>query len=905
MNFWFTSCILLFVFFVAHAYSEEISGVSLILTSEEVQEVSLGEILYIAALIKNSSDAELKGKVEVVLPDEWQLVAGNREVIVAPQNSHLLILSIKVSNQALAGEYPLQIGINGDISQKCYLKAIVRSKSGFSVAVNDLQKFYAIDEPIELSLACTNEGNTALNLRFEARADPICKLIYHSKTFQIPPYGTEKLSLCLGARFDCKDDQQFVLYKVFNEDTGEQIYQNTISLRLNPLCDYEDDPYIRIPGYLSMIALGDNDKYVMALECAGEGIIDPLRERYLEYFFCLPSDSRNVIYSVDQRLFVGIGEPDWDVNIGDTVYELTPLTQNYRYGRGVGFDIDKERWAAGIHYTQNVINNDYNPKELCGYMGYTPLPQWRLTGSYLYKVLQHTPSSNIVSIRSEAEFPANIYTDLEIAKDFIKDFWDGSTMAYHFRAHGRCFKDVWFDIDKIYAGSDFYGYYQYLHNFSSSIDFPLGKSIRCNLNVNRLRQNYDIYQYTDLYNVSPRQHQYSAYLTYKVSNNATLGLNGLLFRGQDVTLTPQYNFYQKWAGLTLFLTLDRYFFNYIISFGQQKNYLTNRTTHFLQTYNIFIGKEFSPALSATLFYDGGNTNYYDARPWRTSFGASLTYRYSSRGNFAFFAQKVKKTPDKYELSQISFNLNHTFKNGHDLYISAQYFHYKTHYPNDALFLVSYTIPFSTPVGERTDIGSLDGYVYDVWRECPIPQAIVNCNGTQASTDSEGYFTLPYMPVGDKALKIDVLPADLIPLQVDLQMVELNSGTSNQAIIPVIPAGTLKGQIKLYRHEELVEYLGDTLEEAQQRKLIDLGGIEGIRVILSNEKEAYVSTTNSKGQYQFPKVRPGQWNLVVATDSVLDLHELDMNDLIIDIMPGEKKEISFRALPLPINIKKVE
>lgn len=881
-------------------------------------ETSPGKILYISTCLHNETDLELCRTIQLQCPDGWQSIPSESiEAIAEPEATCVKIFAIKIPEGLFAGDYPLTFSLEGE-SEKHTVIVSVLPEVLFSAYFEGLQNCYPLGEPIELKLLCKNESNVSIRLNIKAKGDPLCQMIHTEEPFEIPPQETYEVILFVKPKFDTSLAKQFVLVEINNADTGERFYQNSLCLLMSQSGSNDEDLYNRIPCYARAIALGDNGDHVLAAEFAGGGLIDPERNRYLDFFFRIPTDSRNVIYSIDQRMYVGVWEDDWSVDLGDTVYVLSPLTQRSNYGRGGGFDISPYPWFYGAHYTQNTFNNDYNPKQSCAYVGYSPSNWADCELNYMHQDLQEYPTTNIVTISSDMQFPGNAITELELGKNFVSNKVKGDRAAFRFATRGRSENDCWYDIEKVYAGSAFYGYYQHLDLFATTVDFPLGNTTRGNLSYSRLKQNFDIpcsftnnclfdFDEDDGYPLKPRQRQFSGKVIYSFENGLSVSPNCLWLRAKDVGVGSEYNFNQQWAGVTCSLAKREFVFVTNCSFGRQKNYLTGHTTSFLQQYYLYLGKDFSEDIQGTLFYEGGNTNYYDAGPWRTSFGGSIRYRYG-RGSFMeLYLQRVNNTPDRFQLSQVTYNLNHNFKNLHSLQASVQYFHYKTHYRNDFLFMVSYTIPFTTAVGRRKDIGSLDGYVFDTYTNRPISNATVNCNGLRTVTSEEGRFAFRSLPTGEHLVKTEILPSNLICQNVGSDKVNVLGGKNNLVNIPVSGTCLIEGEILRYSFEDSLESLAAQFEGKSKPKLVEQGGARGIRVFISrdNGKEVYTALTDGRGRFCFPKLRPGNWEVWASTTFLPDLHYLEPEKQIVALEPGEKERLTFKIIPQAQQIQQLE
>lgn len=853
--------------------------------TEEHLDASPNEMVFISTLIQNPYPYPVSCKLKMKTPEGWQIARFSDEQIQLEGNaSSLHIIGVKIPASAVAQEYQIGVQIEGErtLDQKC-----------ISVSVNPVLEFSArlILDRTPTALACENRGNTPLELTLSASTEPLCPLILSQDRITLPPFETIEVPFELDLEQSQDEEQQFVLFQFFGSNQEEPLFQIPHSFPLVIKALDDDDPFVRIPSVLRTTVLGENQKTVGVIEVSGRGVYDEEKQRSIDYCIRLPTDQKNVIYSIDQRLYVGLKDPFWALDLGDTVYALTPLTQYYRWGRGAGFEASSTWLSCGLHYTENTFNNDYNPKEMCAFAAFTPTDNWNLSGNYLHKVLSGNPTSHIFTLESEMEPIPNISLEIEAGNNFLDKKTDHDTRAFRVETRGRLWKDYWFDIEKVYAGTDFLGYYQAMNLFSSTLDSPIYKGLRGNLSFTSLRQNYGSLDPNDPASMSPRQKQGSAELTYSFQNGLACSVNGLLLRAKEVGICEEYDFYQKWCGFNLLSAQNGYLFNANCSLGQQKDYLTGKTSHCLQRYYTYFGKDLSDFLSASCFYEAGHIDYFDVKPWRTSYGASFRYRYKPGCWCDLYLQKVNHKHENYQLSQVSFNLHHQLRNRHSIDLSFQRFFYANHYPSDSFFLISYSIPFGLKLMEKGDRGDLEGSLYDSWNNIPISNALVNLNGRQAKTDAQGKFYFPRTAVGTHTLKTDYLPGNLTSQDTKPGEICIQKGKMNETMLHCLPAVTIEGSVILYGFSEDNPF-------SIEAQLIELQGLQGIRVSidLENGKEIYTCITDRKGKFRFPKLRPGSWRIYINTDQIPKLHSLNMNDFNLELKPGETKELSLKITP---------
>lgn len=877
--------------------------IELEITSPPLVDANPEDILFVTGLLTNTGECFYEGNICIAAPEGWQSMPAEKVGFsLAPTESKVLIYGVKVPKLALAGEHAISLRLEEDPSFQRSMTALIKPKIDVCSVIEGHEGFHNLNQAVQIYVNYMNKGNLPLTVQIETSAEPYCDLVYISDPFEIPPMESCEVPITVRTEAYTDEHDQFVLIKLIDVNTGEQLYQNPLTLKFVSNKKAEDDPYAYIPAHLSLMALGDRYKRIVAAEYAGGGLIDPETNRYFEFFLRVPTEVEHVIYNIDQRLYAGIYDDEWDIRLGDTIYELSPLTQRFRYGRGGSIAQELDRWSWGVHYTQNTLNGEYNPKETCAYLEYSLSDCWTVSTNFLHKVEKEIPTSNLLTLQTDFEFPPNFDTEMEVGINVLDHGCQRNNYAYRIATNGQFANDGWFNFEKVYAGPDFYGYYNHQHLLSTSIDFPVTDNLRFNGNINRSKQNFLPLEEEEGA-IIPRQHQYACNLIYTFGQNFSCSINTLWLRGQDMGLFPQYDFYQKWYGPSLYFASNGYHCNANISFGQQKDYLTHTSTDFLQRYYFYVSKSFSANLMGSAFYDGGNINYYDARPWRSSYGGSLVYRFAPMGVFELCLQKVQQTQDMLDLSQITANFNYTFKNLHKLQVMAQHYHYKTHYPNDTIFLASYTIPFSMPVCRRNDIGDLSGTVFDTNNHRGVAGATISCDQFRTTTDRDGRFYFKCLPKNSYTPRLEFLPDDLIALNKDDRPVDIPGGGEGCYAIPVVESCCIKGSLVHYEFTDLFALMTDPAK-CEQRQV---GGLEGVTIAISlnDDQEIYSTTTNIKGEFCFPKLRPGHWQIRIHSELLPPLHDLNFNDLIVEMSPKEERNIDFKLMPQAPKLFKLE
>ncbi len=865
------------------------------LASSSYVEAEGGEILFITALASNSLDICLS------LPEGWISVATSEESQeCSPEEVTVQIFGVKVPSDARSGQYLLELRVEGEPSGQTIM-VNVHPRIAFTAHVANVCSQYPLNAPLDLDITCCNEGNIPLHIYLEAEGDPHCLLEYDRTLIEVPPYAERKTEVHVEPFLGKDDPYQFLLLKFVNAETGEVLHRLSSRLKMSQTSSCMNDLFIRVPSHVSIIGMGVHNCYSAAVEIAGGGIVDENRKRFMEYCIRLPTNEHCNRFGIDQRLFFGLREPEWEIFFGDTVYELTPLTQRYRYGRGCEIDIYQDKWAAGAHCTQG-FSRSWNPKEAAAFIALHPRSNLTVSGNYLHKAMRHEPVAQIGTLEAEIEFPEKIYTELEFGKNFGQHSPKRDPYAFHIETQGNYREGIWFTFEKMYAGPGFHGYYNYVDLSSAVVDFPVGRWVRGSIAATRLKQNFSSRSVNDSCAVAPRQRQYSANFSYQLRPEVALSFNGFLLRARDAGKKEQYNFYQTWGGPTVSFFHKGYSGSLMASYGNQKNYKKNKEKSFLQRYNCFVGKQLTHRLYGALVYEAGNMNYYDVKPWRALYGGSVAYRYEPRSLIELLVQRVKNSPKESTFTQATLRFNHLFRNHHELQSISQYYHHPT-CGSQFQFFIAYTMPFGLAIGKNQARGGVEGTVYDTWRKCPVPDALISLNENTLFTDDQGRFSFSGLRPGEAVLRAEILPDRLATEGSASQLVQIYGGGIQKVMIHALPVAALTGELVLYAFEEVPEQL---LQLDKDPHMIKKEGIADMRIFLEKEGgEIYSTLTDASGRFTFPCLAPGKWCVTVSADYLPQWHHLNVNRTFVVLEPEEEKHIVFKVFPDMPNIHPLE
>jgi len=79
-------------------------------------------------------------------------------------------------------------------------------------------------------------------------------------------------------------------------------------------------------------------------------------------------------------------------------------------------------------------------------------------------------------------------------------------------------------------------------------------------------------------------------------------------------------------------------------------------------------------------------------------------------------------------------------------------------------------------------------------------------------------------------------------------------------------------------------------------LKDPKGLANILIELTNAKEVIQQVTGEQGGFSFQHIRPGNWTVKIYENNFSAHHYLEKKEFLIELKPGEEKQITAKVLP---------
>lgn len=245
----------------------------------------------------------------------------------------------------------------------------------------------------------------------------------------------------------------------------------------------------------------------------------------------------------------------------------------------------------------------------------------------------------------------------------------------------------------------------------------------------------------------------------------------------------------------------------------------------------------------------------------------------------------------------------------------------TNKPESSVFLI-YSIPFNIPLWKKKNIGSIKGRIWDLKNaeQKPLPGVLITANNATAISDEKGEFIFPSLIPGtytlqveQKTIGINRITTKRLPLMVEIEpkstaYVEIGVVNSSSVTAEVSVFGREANSLKGSHDQSLVTQSALSIETQFNKSLLEeelkkITGINGVLVEITNGAEVYKQFSDRNGIVSFQHLRPGTWQLKVYKNDLPPHHYFENPEIEVEVRPGEKREVTMRALPRyrPVNL----
>jgi hypothetical protein len=665
-----------------------------------------------------------------------------------------------------------------------------------------------------------------------------------------------------------------------------------------PLVSGNRDPFHHLPMQLRIMALAETGRAAqLQAELSGAGSLDEAGKHRVDFLFRGPDVQNARLFGERDEYGASYHGDNWDVDVGDRVFSLSPLTEKQSLGRGAGvkWHTDDARTTAGVFYMSTRYRQQ-NSHELGAFVRRDITSGFSLQGNFLRKTggdllsLRALPQ-NIFSLESHYRLGKLLDLRLESAlshsDEGITDF------AYRAKAHGELPGKLSYAVEHASAGPDFHGYSSNTDTTYASIAKPLTPALRARASFNRYAGNLALNDVRS--NVVNREHSWNPGLNYSLTKKTELSLEWQHVKRADILLPAAYDFTEDSARIGVGHNFGKLQMQSFLDLGTLDNSLTGESGQF-QRYTVTANWQPTARQTYSFFANYGPSAFTGSTD--QSLNAGISTRWEVRDNLTAnlsYARNQYNGLTGREQDQAFAALRYQFKDKSSLSLVARWSRAITKQigasvTNEAAILVTYSIPLSLPVSRKRSIGALEGRVCDP-NGAGLPRVVLHIGERFAVTDDAGAFEFHELKPGSCELRVvqDSLGRRLVMATPLPMKIKIHSAETTRIALSATPACSVSVRVMRYAFAEGKAVPGSDA-------LLEAGGQEAVTVEITNGHDVWRAQTDRTGSASFDRLPSGPWKLRVASNDLPAHHTMENPERPLTLKPGEGQQVIFRVLP---------
>ena len=861
------------------------------------------------------------------LPPGWQTVMAPGTFTLAPHAIVPRLVAISVSRNATAGKYEVSFTVNSrrdpHLTATATMPVTVEAVVKAAMVVEDKPETMLTGLAYPVKLRVANLGNTELRLALEANWTRETPVVATPAEVVIPPNDSASFTLNLKTSEDSKlRGRSFVSVKakrVGAEAQAIALVATTFDVNVISRNTEKVDLDHHLPvNWTTQIEQGAAGLFAQQ-QFTGDGSLDEAGKRHLAFSLRGPGNPGSTLLGQVGEYRANYDSGGMEVALGDQGYGTSRLTDDSRYGRGIGVRyLPRGPSSWGAYFEEDRGDSPTSEQE--GLYLRRPLGGHLTWQANLLNRSGPGPDNagatqdRILSLSLNYKPGTETQVSAEFGRSHSDSQTGGSTddTAYLVEAEGKRGQHLSYSFSRTHAGPDYRGDLQDANFAGGWAAYSLGASGALTAGYQSVQQNLDL---RPSLSEARREQVARMGLTLRPRPDWHASLEVYRSQGYDA-LTPATSAYQEEA---LQLTISRTSRALDWSFGvrngtsveagsaepgQLRHYDVSAAWRATKRMAVSWYAGFGADSSGSHLLSAGNDTGLEVR-WQPSPLLAFDLGYTKYGY---------ASSDGTDSNQIQLSASHHLDSGRCWAFQARRSNGAGTVGTGTILLVSYSVPLSVPVSRKTTIGGIQGRVYDAQKpgNPGIANAILVVGGEAVVTDKAGHFVFPQLAPGAHTVSLDRRSVGLnrvaeVPMPLEVKVLQ---GALTEVKIGVIDAATVAGRLEMsgaagaagQGGEKFVS--GGPVAGAQSPAQRSLGNVlvELTEVSGGASGQVLRRLTSLRGEFLFEGLRPGKWHLKIYEDDIPEYHYVEKPEQDLDLKPGENRELPVKILPRMRKIK---
>ncbi|MDB6073431.1 MAG: hypothetical protein JWO89_1071 [Verrucomicrobiaceae bacterium] len=832
---------------------------------------------------------------------------------LAPGGQTVRVLAIAVPNNMPSGQ--------------CTLRYAVRSRQDpssadtieFTLNVTTVDKLELFVEPLSspvlagdsypVKLHVTNNGNSSIAVQLSSRSSHHFPIRIEPAAFSLTAGATRELVCFVDTSKDfTQHTSHAVTFDVAaTSHAGKKLTASQASVaEIIPLVSGDKEKtFHKLPIQTRITAIAETHHNAQLQgELSGEGSLDEQGRHMISFLFRGPDIQNANLFGERDQYGMEYHGDNLDLQLGDRIYALSPLTEKGSFGRGAGIGWHQDGMAAGV-FTMSSRYRQHNTDEIGAFLRQDITQELSVQGSFLRKSGADSGFSSLSAWRLpqdiaaiEARYHLGKALDLRVEGGLSHTDRGGNDNAYRIEARGELPQHFTYALEHTHAGPNFDGYYSGNDLTYLSIGHDITTQLRVHASFSRYTGNPALNDI--LSTVVNSENSWNAGAIYAVTKTTELSLDYNHVQREDILLPAAYKFTEDSLRFGVGHNFGRLNAHTFVDVGDLDNTLNGQSGSFVR-YTAILNWRPTDSQTYSAFVNYGPSPFTGTSDKSVNAGLSASWKFSDK-----LSATVSYARNQYDgltgtqQDQAMVTLRRQFENKSSLSLIGRWTHgiitgvNAGQVTNESALLVSYSVPFDIAVSRKTSLGALEGRLTEAAPGSSrggLARVVIQVGNQYAATDETGRFSFPALTPGRYQLL--VMPDSLGPrmtMVTGLPMqLTINPAQTTRLELTATAASSLSICVRRYE-------FADGNEMNTSGALKPVGGQEGVAIEIENGHETWRAQTDRLGCAAFDRLLPGPWRIRFAASDLPALCSIENSERTVTLKPGENSEALARVVP---------
>lgn len=885
----------------------QLPGVEVRSPSAKLIEVNPGRFVTASVVVANRGTQADEFVESFILPPGCQRVMPpDVPFRLEPGAQIVRVVAVLVPPNMPAGRFDLGYRVQGRRDPSAIgsfdLSVQVTPIDNLELVVEPRPDMVLAGDSYAVKLRVTNRGNSRVTARLTQRSSLGIQPTVDATAFALEAGATREIECRVQTdKGVAKQTTNAVTFDVTaTSATGKILTASQASVaQIIPLVSGNRDPFHYFPLQLRTIVLAQlGHPGQVQSELSGSGSLDEAGKHRVDFMLRGPNAQSSSLFGERDEYGASYHGENWDVDLGDRIYALSPLTERHTLGRGAGVKWHDDNASAGLFYMTTRYRRE-NTEELGAFVRQDFTDTFSLQGNFLRKMGGDRLSGemlpqNIISL--ETRYRVGKLLDLRLEGGLSRSDEGTMDFAYRAEARGELPGKINYAVEHAHAGPNFNGQYSDTETTYATLTKALTPKLRANASLNHYENN--LAQNDVRSPVVNRENSWSAGLNYALTKPTELFLEGHHVDRTDILLPAAYDFSEDFARFGASHNFGPIQLRGHLDAGTLDNSLTGESGAF-QRYSLTANWQATPRQTYSVFASYGPSAFTGSTAEALSAGVSGQWRV--RDDFTANLNYARNQYDGLlgrEQDQVLASLRYQFQNKSSLSVIGRLSRATTRgtstdATNEAAIMVAYSVPLSRPVSRKRSVGALEGRLFDATKggEAGLPRVVLQVAEQFAVTNDEGFFEFPSLKPGKCELRVvtdslgvRMTMASLMPMKFTILPAE-----TAHVRLEAMPACSVSVSVTRFAFAS-----GNA--PASAGELHEIGGQEAVTVEITNGRDVWRAQTDRTGNASFDRLPSGLWKLRVASSDLPAHHTMENPERTLRLKPGEIQRIAVRLLP---------